>query len=236
MALALAVLGILAGVLTTLAGQGGGLFLLVVCSALLGPQTALAVTSPALLMGNLHRALVYRKHVAWGIAGRMVAGAVPGSFLGGLVAGCAPPIVLHALMIALTAAAIARAAGLVRFGVPRWALLPAGFAVGALTGTAGGAGVLFSPILLSAGLTGRAFVATTSTIAVSAHVGRVAAYASSGLFTWDLALRTAVTTLAIFVGNALGARVARAMSEKTTMRLEYGVLVVCVALSVLPFA
>ena len=42
MTVLLGVLGLCAGVLTTLAGQGGGLFLLLLCSLLVGPHAALA--------------------------------------------------------------------------------------------------------------------------------------------------------------------------------------------------
>ncbi|MBS2013825.1 MAG: sulfite exporter TauE/SafE family protein [Deltaproteobacteria bacterium] len=232
MTFALTAFGVFAGALTTLAGQGGGLFLLLVTSFFLGPHAALAVTTPALLLGNLHRALTYRVHVDRGVALRMIAGAVPGSFAGGLLAGAAPPVVLHVLLVVLTVLAIARAAGLVRFHVPRSALGPAGAIVGAMTGTSGGAGILFSPILLAAGLSGRTFVATTSTIAVAAHAGRVVAYAGAGFFTKNLALPTVLVTLAIFLGNVLGERIRRRTTEKTTTRLEYGVLVICVVLSV----
>jgi len=231
MLLALAALGIFAGALTTLAGQGGGLFLLLVCSHLLGPHAALAVTAPALLFGNLHRAAVFRADVDRGVALRMVAGALPGAFAGGLVAGVAPPWLLQVMLVALSGLAIARALGWIRFGVPRAALAPAGLFVGGMTGTAGGAGVLLAPVLLSTGLTGRPFVGTIAVVAVAMHVGRVGAYASAGLFTWGLALSTAAVTLAIFAGNALGERVRARTSAKVTSRLEYGVLVVCVALS-----
>lgn len=232
MTFALALLGVFAGALTTLAGQGGGLFLLIVTSFVIGPQKALALTAPALLLGNLHRAFSYRRHIDRGIAARMIAGTVPGAFAGGLLAGAAPPVVLHVMLVVLASLAIARAVGLLRIGVPRAALMPAGAVVGAMLGTSGGAGILFSPILLSAGLTGRAFVATTSAIAVAAHVGRVVAYASGGLFTRDLVVPTLLTTFAIFAGNVLGERIRQRTSEKTTMRLEYGVLAVCVVLSV----
>jgi hypothetical protein len=104
--------------------------------------------------------------------------------------------------------------------------------VGVLTGTAGGAGVLFSPILLSTGLRGRAFVGTTSSIALATHIGRVAGYASLGLFSTALVAPTVAVTLAIFAGNALGDRLRAARESGLTTILEYGTLVVCVALSV----
>lgn len=231
MTFALAVLGLFAGVLTTLAGQGGGLFLLLVCSALVGPHAALAITAPALLFGNLHRAALFRRAIDRGLAARMIAGAVPGSIVGGLLAGVMPGWGLQAILVGLTALSIAKAARWLSFDVPRAALGPSGLVIGAMTGTAGGAGVLLAPVLLSAGLRGPAFVGTVSTVAVATHAGRVLAYASNGAFTASLALPIVVVTFAIFVGNALGGRARAALSEATTTRIEYGVLVSCVGAS-----
>src|SRR4051812_11193889 len=103
MTLALAVSGLLAGVLTTLAGQGGGLFLILIASVLVGPRTALAITAPALLFGNLHRAILFRRALDRGIALRVILGAVPGAFAGGLLAGAMPEWVLRVLLVGLTA-------------------------------------------------------------------------------------------------------------------------------------
>ncbi len=236
MTFALGLLGLCAGVLTTLAGQGGGLFLLLICSLLLGPRAALAITAPALLIGNLHRAVLFRRLIDRTVALRMILGAVPGAFLGGFLAGRLPEWVLHVLLVGITALSIARALRWLAFDVPRWALGPAGFVVGAMTGTSGGAGVLFAPVLLSAGLRGTAFVGTIATVAFATHVGRVVAYGYSGLFTRDLIAPIVVVALAITLGNALGERVRKRLSEVATTRLEYGVLVVCVGVSVLGLA
>ena len=237
--LALGALGLGAGVLTTIAGQGGGLLLLLACSAVIGPKSALAVTAPALLLGNLHRAFLLRAHIDRGVALRVVVGAVPGALGGGLLVGVMPGHALQVILVGMTALAVAKALGLLRFAVPRSALTPAGAAIGALTGTAGGAGVLFAPVLLSTGLTGRAFVATSSAIALSTHLGRLLGYAGLGLLSRDLLLPTALVAAAIFAGNAIGDRLRTFSSgyrpdqlEKRQAVLEYGTLVVCVALSV----
>ena len=236
MTLALGLLGLSAGVLTTLAGQGGGLFLLLLCSVLLGPRAALAITAPALLIGNLHRAILFRRLIDRPVAVRMILGAVPGAFVGGLLAGRLPEWGLHVLLVGITALSVARALRWLVFEVPRAALGPAGFVVGAMTGTSGGAGILFAPVLLSAGLRGTAFVGTIATVAFATHLGRVVAYASSGLFTRDLLAPIIVVALAITLGNAVGERVRARLSASTTTRLEYGVLVVCVGVSVLGLA
>ena len=52
----IALLGILAGILTTLAGLGGGMLLVLALSLTSSPVTELAATAPALSLGNLHRA------------------------------------------------------------------------------------------------------------------------------------------------------------------------------------
>lgn len=231
MTLGLAALGMMAGILTTLAGQGGGLFLLLTLSVLVGPHGALAITAPALLLGNLHRAALFRRHIRWTVAARMIAGAVPGAFIGGLLAGATPAWTLHVLLVGLTLLSVGRAAKWLSFDVPRWGLGPAAFAIGGMTGTAGGAGVLFAPVLLSTGLTGGAYVGTGSTIAFATHAGRFVAYGANGLFTRDLAIPTVAVALAITAGNALGERVRRLLSDRTATRLEYGVLVVCVGVS-----
>lgn len=237
----LVVLGLVAGTLTTLAGQGGGLMLLLACSALVGPHDALAITAPALLLGNLHRAVLLRAHIDRGIAARTIVGAVPGALAGGLLAGIAPAWVLRVLLVVLTAATILKAVGLVRFRVPRGALIPAGAIAGAMTGTSGGAGVLFAPIFLSAGLSGAAFVATTSTVAFATHVGRVIGYAGLGLFERALVGPTIAVAAAIFAGNALGGRLHRlgearcGASSWAVARswIEHATLVACVVLSVI---
>jgi uncharacterized membrane protein YfcA len=230
--LVLAVLGILAGVLTTLAGQGGGLFLLLAIGALGNAHEALALSSPALLLGNLHRAVLYRREASWGIAWRLAAGAVPAAVVGGAFAGRAPAVVIDGVLVALTAFAILRALGKIAFTVPQRAFPVAGAFVGFLTGTSGGAGVMISPLLLSTGLTGKRFVATSACVAFAIHVGRVAAYAKTGLVESHQLAGIAMVAAAIFAGNALANRTRRFLSSRASTVLEYGTLTVCVALSV----
>ena len=232
MVLVFLLLGLMAGVLTTVAGQGGGLVVLLACSALVGPHEALAITAPALLLGNLHRSVLLRVHIDRVVAARMIAGAIPGALVGGVLAGVTPAWTLRVLLVGMTAAAVAKAVGLVRFRVPRTALVPAGVLVGGMTGTSGGAGVLFAPVLLSIGLQGKVFVATSSAVALAAHVGRVAGYAGLGLFSRALVGPTIAVATAIFVGNALGSRLQALLSERRARAIEYGTLVVCVVLSV----
>lgn len=235
-ALPLLCLGVAAGVLTTLAGQGGGLFLLLALGVLRDPHEALALSSPALLLGNLHRAILCRRDVAWKIAGLLALGAVPAAVVGGMFAGRIPSLAISAVLVVLTVFAISRRLLGFSVGIPARAFPVAGAVVGFLTGTSGGAGVLVSPLLLSTGLTARAFVGTAAVVACAIHVGRVSSYVRTGLLHADQATAIVCLTLAIFAGNALGDRLRRYFTERGTTRLELGTLVVCVLISVLGLA
>jgi uncharacterized protein len=223
--------GLVAGLLTTVTGQGGGLFLLLVLSLRMGPHAALALSSPALLFGNAHRALTWRRDIDRSIAIRFVLGALPGAIVGGYFAGGMPASVLRVVLVASTVLAVAKALGWIRFAIPERMYAVFGFGVGVLTGTSGGAGVLLAPVLLATGLTGNRYIATQSVIAVAMHLGRIAAYSHGGLF-HDLALmQLALVTVAIFAGNALAEQLKRQMSARTITVTEYGTMAVCATLA-----
>ena len=76
------VLGVLAGILTTVAGLGGGMVLMLALSLLTSPTVALAATAPALLAGNLHRSVMFRGQVDRRVATSFAAGAFPGALPG----------------------------------------------------------------------------------------------------------------------------------------------------------
>ncbi len=223
----LALLGTLAGVLTTLAGLGGGILLQVALSLAVGPHRALAITAPALLVGNLHRALLYRAHIDRDVARDFVLGALPGSVVGGLAALALPVWAVHALMLAMVSLALLRRAGVWRWRPSRAVMLPAAAGIGAVSATSGGAGLLVSPLMLAAGLTGERYVSTVAVGAVAMHAGRLLAYGLGGMVTRETLAQGAVLTVAILVGNGIGARLRRHLDADAGARIEVAVL--CVA-------
>lgn len=224
--------GTVAGVLTSLAGQGGGLFLVLVMSSFAGPHAALGATAPALLVGNAHRAFLLRRSIAWPVARPVLLGAVPGSVLGGLLVGLLPGYVLRGLLVTVTVVTLARAAGLVSYRPGPRALTPAGFVIGGLAAAAGGAGILLGPVLLACDLTGAAYVGTSSLVAFALHAGRIVAYGHGGLFTAPVLAQAAVLAVAIPMGNTLAEPLRRRLSKRATRGLEYGALTLCSALAV----
>jgi uncharacterized membrane protein YfcA len=227
----LVVLGVLAGGLTTVAGLGGGVLLVLALSLVHSPAEALAMTSPALLVGNLHRLALGWSAVDRRVARAFVCGALPGSALGGALAVSLPAGLLQVLLVVSTGLAVGQASGRLSFRPGAGALVPAGLGVGMLAATTGSGGLLVSPLLLATGLRGAVYVATGAASAVALHVGRIAGYGLGGLVTRETLAASLVLAAAILLGNGVGQRVRGRLDPRLSTRIEFGVLIVCVALA-----
>ncbi len=228
----LVALGLAAGLLTTMAGMGGGMLLTLALAAWWGdPVRAVVVSTPALLVGNAHRLALFREHVQWRTAAPFVGGAVPGALIGGLLAVSVPPMLVQVCMASAAGLAVARHAGWLRLDVSGRALAPAGLGIG-VASAAGGAGVLVGPVLLSAGLTGAGYLATMSLSALSMHVGRLVAFGARGAVEVpDLAI-AALLAGCIALGNAGGRWLRARAGERAMQHVQVGTAVAMVALAV----
>jgi len=226
-------LALLAGLLTTVAGMGGGVMLLLGLSMFMDPLTALMITGPGLLLGNLHRLWLYREHVQRPIAKRFVAGAVPGALIGGMLATAAPEVLLRVAMIALAGLAVARVVFDWTWRPPAPAMVPGGATAGFATATVGGGGLVAGPLLLSTGLTGRPYVATAAVGAASIHISRLAGYGAGGALEVEPLLLGLVAAACISAGNLLGDKARSLIPDVAVPRLEVGVVVGCLGLALL---
>jgi uncharacterized membrane protein YfcA len=229
-------LGIVAGILTTVAGMGGGLLLVSVVGLLRGPHEALALTSPALMLSNLHRTWMFRASVDRRVAMLVAAGTVPGALLGGLLLSRLPGLWVTGLMLATTVIALLRARGLVKLRVGRGALFAAGSAIGALAATSGGAGFLIAPLLMSSGLRGQVYVATISCCAVALHLGRILGYGLSGLLRPELLQPTAVLLAGLLIGNVIASRLRSRIPGTLEPKLELAALLITTLFSLVGVA
>jgi uncharacterized membrane protein YfcA len=228
----LALLGLLAGVLTTIAGMGGGLFLLMALGLVYGPHVALAVTTPALLVSNLHRGWLFRADVQWPLVKLIAMGVIPGAILGALVLPGLPDWVVAALFTASTVFALLRSTGRVKFDPkPRW-ITAYSFAIGGLAATSGGAGMLIAPLILASGATGSRYVATVAFGAVAMHAARVIGYGSVGILVPAHLVDAAVILCGLLLGNVVGRRLRGRIGAATERRVELGALLVANAFAI----
>jgi uncharacterized membrane protein YfcA len=225
-------LGVLAGLVTTVAGLGGGMLLLLLLAAWWGdPVRAIAVATPALLVGNAHRAFLFRRELPGPVAARFAGGALAGALVGGALALAVPAWAVQAAMVGATVLAVAQH---LTGRVPRppaGLLVPAGGLVG-LSSTAGGAGLLAGPVLQAAGLHGGAYLATLSVSALAMHVGRLLALGAGGAMTADVWRDALLLAVGIPIGNTLGRLARTRASELALHRAELATAAALVALSV----
>ncbi len=228
----LLVLGLAAGSVTTIAGIGGGMLLLLVLALVTDPATALAVTAPALFLGNVHRLVMFRRSIDKKVVSRFVLGALPGAILGAVFAASVPPDFIRWSLTAMVAISLFTAWRMPHFRLKRQLMLPAGAVIGGLTGTSGGAGILTAPVLLSMRLSGEAFVATMSACVCVMHVGRLIGYGAAGLMTPAVLADSAVIAVAILGGNLCGKKLRPFTQRLPGRTLEYSVLVACATFAV----
>jgi len=233
MVLLAVVAGLLAGFITSVAGMGGGLVLLLVLGLWLGdPLQALVLTSPALLIGNLHRAWALRREAVAAVFLPVAAAAVPSSYLVATWVSDAPVELLRWALLGVALFAGVRGLGLLRWEPSRRWALPVGLAAGAIQSTAGGSGVVLAPYLMGRGLEGSAYVGTMACVAVALHLSRLAAFGASGLVDAAVVGVGLLTAVAIVGGNQVGLQVGRHLTPMTQRRVQVGALLGAAGLAV----
>ena len=154
-------------------GFGTGVILTAVLMPIIGVKAVVPVLSLAGVLINCGRWWFYRQHVDWAVVRRVLPFAVPCLFAGTWVYAAldARPLglVIGALVLASVPLRRLLAARRVRVG-PRGQRL-GGAVFGAANGFASGMGVILVSLLLGAGLTGSAVLATVSVTASPDDMG-----------------------------------------------------------------
>lgn len=233
--------GLIAGVITTVAGIGGGITLVAVLSGFLEPKAVVGLTAPVLMVGNLSRVALFRDELDLRSAGWVLAGGVPAVVLGAValprLPGRAIQIGMAFLLLGFVAyqllarwrrrpdldaeadAAPTRALVDVRFGIP------VGVALGGLSATVGGAGPIGAPFFHARGLTKGAFAATSALTNGTLHALKTVIFLASGILALSNVPASAVAAVTVSAGNRIGKSVLGRISEETFVRLLLATIV-----------
>jgi uncharacterized membrane protein YfcA len=221
--------GIAAGMMTTVAGFGGGMMLVAVLAWTRDPLTALSLSSLALWVGNANRLFLFRHGIQLRFALPILAGVVPGVLIGNAVALHTPAWILHIAIVAVTLFSVAQALLKPSFALPRKLVTPLASGVGFLSATSGGGGFLLGPILLSSGARDALYLSTGALAGVSIHALRIAGYTSAGLVTAERLQEAALLAAAIVAGNLLGRSLRTRLSQTSVRYCELGAPLICAA-------
>jgi uncharacterized membrane protein YfcA len=186
----------LASVLGGVAGYGTGLLLPPVLIPIIGAEAVVPVIGLSALATNGSRLIAFRQHLDFRRAALVGVTALPTTALGAygytLLSGAGAMLLIGAVLVVLVPARrlLARRRG--HLGDAGLALASGGY--GLLVGGTSGSGVFLISLLLSAGLSGMAVIATDA--AISLPVGVV----KSAVFLWQGALPLSSWIMAGLIG------------------------------------
>ncbi|HEX6118960.1 MAG TPA: sulfite exporter TauE/SafE family protein [Dongiaceae bacterium] len=207
-----------AGTCSGMTGFGGGLLLPPILASILGVQHVVPVMSFAMLITNVHRLTLYRRHADLKLIGLVLLTIVPAVVLGTTIYLGLPPhmisIVLGSFLLLSIPVGRFFARRKLRLGPAGLSL--AGGCLGIISGTTPGAGMLMVPVLLGVGLVGEAFLATDASISIAVNLTKAVIFNRLG----GLPLGLLGIGLVIGVCTVPGNYAARWILRRTLVRLH----------------
>ena len=211
-----------ASVIGGVAGYGVGLLLPLVLVPILGPEPVVPVMAIASLFVNASRVAAFRGAIEWRRTLIVLATAVPACVLGAWfytrLSTAGTQLIIGAFLIASVPLRRFLKARDLRLGEGGLAAGGAGF--GAISGTAPGTGVILVSLLMAAGLTGRAVIATDAAISAIVHLVQTTVFGVAGV----LDIRVIAMAALIGVCSVPGAFLARRVVDRLPLRLHTGIL------------
>ena len=224
---ALVVVGFVGFVISATFGIGGVVLLIPLLSTKLPPAQAVAVSAPIMLVNNLGKTWVYRRHVDRHALFLVSALAVPTAFVAALLTARVDDRVILlsvAGLIVLSVVVEHVRARPVRLSAR--ALLLWGLVTGVISGLCGAAGPPTAIGLRGYGLSREAFVATVAVFAVLLQVAKVPAYLATDVLPVRLLPLCAVLGAVAVVAVAVGPPLLKKVPERTFKVVVDGLLLV----------
>ncbi len=215
------------GVLSSVAGLGGGLILLVVLAQFLAPTVAIPVQGGIQFVSNGSRLLLLKDHVSWSAAGWASILLFPASMVGVAVATSMPEDATR-LVLGVFVLIVAWRPQLLKWRggkpLPEKALLGVGALSGFLNTTVGASGPVTSPFFKAVTTSHMAFVATAAASQVLAHTAKLIAYMLDGFDLAEHGDTIAVGAVGVIIGTFIGTRLLGRIDEPLLNRIFKTVL------------
>jgi uncharacterized membrane protein YfcA len=200
-------------VLGGVAGYGTGALMPIVLVPILGPEPVVPTIAISSLLTNGGRAAAFIQHLDWRRSIILLTAGIPPCMLTAYgytkLSGAGVLLVIGAMLIAsvpLRRLLLRHASGLGDRG-----LFAAGVGYGAVVGGTTGAGIILLSVLMAAGLTGAAVVATDAAISIIMSLVRVAVFGINGIVNAQVVAVALLIGLSAFPGAFLAKAVVHRM-------------------------
>lgn len=218
-----------AGVVSAVAGFGGGILYLPLVVALVGPREAVPLVTFGLMFSNLTRVSIHWKSIVWPLATRYIIGAIPGAALGAIVFVKLPSDWITkgigAFLIASVVFLLVQKEN--RPPLTRWAIFyPLGAMVGFFSNMLGVVGPMAVPFFLATGIRKQAFVGTMAIGALLMHVTGVTTWTAFNVISKATVAYGLLMGALMIVGTYAGNALLKRFSSKVFMYVVEALLVV----------
>ncbi len=213
--------GLLGFTIAGIAGFGGGIVMLPILVWVLGVREAVPALTIAQLIGSVGRIWLYRRQISWRVVAWLSLGALPTSALGGFLFIQAPKELLIRVLGASMLLIVAYSNS--RWGknskVPLWGFAPLGGLFGFMSAFLGIPGPFLASFYLSYGLTGGAYLGTSSTGMMLTQLPKLAVFGGSNLFTQEAVGIGIIVGITAFAGAYTGKWVLGRIPQEVFPRL-----------------
>jgi uncharacterized membrane protein YfcA len=211
-----------------IAGYGTGALMPLVLVPIVGPEPVVPIIAISATLTNLSRALAFRGAIDWRRAKLVAVAAAPTCILGAwaytLLSGPGAMLLIGTMLI--TAVVLRRVVGRHGFEVDDRGLVVGACGWGIVVGGTNGAGVIIIALLMAAGLTGAAVIATDAALSVAVGLVRFAVFGIAGVAT----AKVIAVALLIGVVTLPGAFLARLIVERLPIHVHTAILDVVVVI------
>ena len=203
-------------------GYGTGALMPLVLVPIVGPEPVVPIIAISATLTNFSRSLAFRSSIDWQRAKIVVLAAAPTSIVGAwgytLLSGPGAMLLIGSMLVVVVG--LRRVAKRYDFRVRERGLAVGACGWGFVVGGSNGAGVIIISLLMAAGLTGAAVIATDSALSVAIGLVRLAVFGVAGVAT------AKVLAVAILIGAVTlpGAFLARLIVERLPIRVHTAML------------
>jgi hypothetical protein len=226
-ALVLAV-GTIAGLVSGIVGTGATIILLPVLVIAFGPQSAIPIMAIVALMSNFAKITSWWRDIDWRATAAYALGGIPGAALGARTMLSLPPrlvdIALGSFFLVMIPGRRWLAARSYRIGP--WMLVPAGLAIGFLTGIVVSTGPITVPLFSAYGLVKGGFIATEAAASLAVYISKTITFRSFGALPTDIILRGLITGSSVMAGTYAAKLLVERLSIAAFQRLLDGVMLI----------
>ena len=226
-ALVLAV-GTIAGLVSGIVGTGATIILLPVLVIAFGPQSAIPIMAIVALMSNFAKITSWWREIDWRATAAYALGGIPGAALGARTMLSLPPrvvdIALGSFFLVMIPGRRWLAARNYRIGP--WILVPAGLAIGFLTGIVVSTGPITVPLFSAYGLVKGGFIATEAAASLAVYISKAVTFRSFGALPTDIILKGLITGSSVMAGTYGAKLVVERLSIATFQRLLDGMMLI----------